>query len=197
VAFGIGVMGQLVGKLAANNFALIDAILTNKLEQLGENTLLNALAPLNGAGPAKRIVDAIESGGMSEIDKLGEEFLHKLTPKPGELGGRVLGIAGRYRIHGQHGPASSAAWARTDWATSRDDWLDNRWKHDWRSQPRDLRGRWIPGRLNYVPLALQYRGSRKGRVKRRKMRARAFGRLRARRLLGIERKRRRKAGAPS
>jgi len=37
---------------------------------------------------------------------------------------------------------------RLGWKQSRQYWLGEAWKHDWRSQPRDVHGRWIQGRLS-------------------------------------------------
>jgi hypothetical protein len=134
-------------------------------------------------GTDSRVSNAISTGGMSELENLGKHFLSTGLPQPWQ---KIVSSAYsplRRRVHGEHSLRSHAAWARTDWATSRDDWLDNRWRHDWRSQPRDARGRWIPGRLQtwYVSTSMRYRGTHAGRKKRRTMKTRRLERLRGRR----------------
>jgi hypothetical protein len=191
----VGQIAKLVAALTSGDDNLLDKILHDKLDELGEEFLMKTLAgPF--AGTDKRIGDAIQTGGMSELQHLGQHFLSTGMSQPWQ---KIVSSAYaplRRRVHGQHSPRSSAAWARTDWATSRDDWLDNRWKHDWRSQPRDARGRWIPGRLQtwYVTTGMRYRGTHAGRKKRRTMKTRRLERLRGRRAArSIMKKFRRKA----
>jgi hypothetical protein len=186
LAPNVGQIASLVGAMLEGG---LEKVLEDKLEGLGEEYLMKYLAgPFDGAG--QRISQAIKTGGASEIERLGQDWLNAAMPRP--LPGsaflnkmqNALVVSGqqpsRRRIHGAHG-AGSEAWSRTDWASSRDDWLGNRWRHDWRSQPRDEHGRWVPGRLDYIAIALQYQGTRKGRSKRRKLRLRRLARTRGRR----------------
>jgi hypothetical protein len=178
----VGQIAKLVTALTSGDDNLLDKILHDKLDELGEEFLTKYLAGPFG-GTDTRIADAIRTGGMSELEHLGQHFLSTGTPQPWQ---KIVSSAYaplRRRMHGEHSLRSQAAWARTDWASSRDDWLDNRWRHDWRSQPRDDRGRWIPGRLNaiYVPSGLKYRGTHTGRKKRRTLKTRRLERLRGRR----------------
>jgi hypothetical protein len=76
----------------------------------------------------------------------------------------------------------STVWGRTNWAQSRQDWLDNHWRHDWRSQPRNVLGQWIPGRLNYIAPALMYQGKKPGRTVRTFRKKRRARRAAARKL---------------
>ena len=161
----------------------IEALVAKKLEDMGQEFLLGWLS--GPSATANRIQQAIQTGGLSEINRAGDGALRNMMPA------RWYAPL-RRRIHGEHSLRSQAAWGRTDWATSREDWLDNRWLHDWRSQPRDVRGRWIPGRLQYIEQSMQYRGAKPGRRKLAKLRARRLGKLvgkrTARRLLGQGRK---------
>ena len=159
----------------------LEKTLESKLEGLGEDFLMSYLAgPLGAAG---RIGQAFKTGGMSELEGLGADWLQGFQPGPltdSPLVNSVVNVL-RRRIHGEHGQKTRAAWARTDWAYSRDDWLDNHWRHDWRSQPRDQHGRWIPGRLQYIVESMQYRGRRMGRVRLRKRQLKRIARARGRR----------------
>lgn len=176
-ALGAGHFGKMVYALLDGG--AIDKILSDKLEKLGEDLLMKSLAgPFAGVGNIERISEALKTGGTSEFERLGENWLRALQP-PKVVSSAYTPL--RRRVHGQHGQLHKQAWSRTDWARSRDDWLDNRWQHDWRSQPRDVRGRWMPGRLEYVAANMQYRGSRKGRVKRRKAQLKRAARTRGRR----------------
>jgi hypothetical protein len=145
----------------------IEALVKKKLEEMGAEFLAGYLPGTSAT--SQRINQAIQTGGLSEINRLGETALQNMLPA------RWYAPL-RRRIHGEHSPRSHAAWARTDWATSRQDWLDNKWFHDWRSQPRDARGRWIPGRLQWINDELKYPGTRPGRRKLKKLRARRLGR---------------------
>jgi hypothetical protein len=178
----VGQIAKLVSALIEGDDSLLEKIIDDKLNSLGEEFLMKALAGPFG-GTDTRMGDALRSGGLSELEHLGQKVLSSGLPAPWQ---KIISSAYaplRRRTHGEHSLRSASAWARTDWASSRDDWLDNRWRHDWRSQPRDARGRWIPGRLNtiYVPNELRYRGAHPGRRKRRKMKLHRLERLRGRR----------------
>jgi hypothetical protein len=182
-SLGVGQIAKLVAALVEGDDNLLDKALSDKLEKLGEDFLMRTLGGPFGSDAVGRIGQAIDTGGMSEINRLGESWINKAVPKQSAWQSKILNLVSstRRRIHGEHGPGSRAAWARTDWASSRDDWLDNHWRHDWRSQPRDEHGRWIPGRLGYIAITLQYRGRKMGRVKRKKMQMRRLSRARGRR----------------
>jgi hypothetical protein len=181
-ALGVGVVAKLIGALVDDG--LLDKIVEKKLEGMGEEFIMKFLG-----GPfslANRVDQAIETGGASEFARLRQEWLSNLQHQ-GQLpyGGVLRKIQ---NFTGHPGPYAGRnrrgrwAWQRADWAASRNDWLDNHWKHDWRSQPRDAQGRWIAGRLDYVPIYLQYRGIHKGRKNKRKARQRRLARMRGRRL---------------
>ena len=182
---GAGQIAKMVAALVEGDDNLIDKIVSDKLEKLGEQFLMQTLAGPFGGGGAARIADALQTGGLSEFNRLGENWLRGAVPGRSQFESKILNLLNtgqnlRRRIHGQHSPRTAGAWTRTDWAGSRDDWLDNHWKHDWRSQPRDERGRWVPGRLDYIAVSLQYRGRRAGRVKRKQMKLRRMARRRGR-----------------
>jgi hypothetical protein len=138
-----------------------------QVEQIAENfvtSLINATPLGPGLAVARRVSALAESGGMSEVERLlsqirlpsfqGRSFFDKLGNAI--LNPPTAAPSGRRR----------PKWTRGGWARSRQEWLDEGWRHDWRSQPRDMRGRWIPGRLDY-PLQKKLGISRRGRKIRR------------------------------
>ena len=179
----IGLMAQLVASLLEGG--TLDAIIAKKLDVLGEDFLNSQLnSPLEGA--VNRLGSAFDTGGQSEFDRLRNTWLNKLK------GGSIphAGLINKL-LHvldtGSQSRRGNAKWARSGWANSRNDWLDSHWRHDWRSQPRDLAtGRWMPGRLDHIADSLRYRGVHAGRAtkRRRKLRrqSRARGRKAARQL---------------
>lgn len=101
------------------------------------------------------------------LDHIGEEVINEFMPnalgrevlnkfRPEELGKGVIEkgleriFSGEQSTDRRGGPQwRQAKWQRGGWAASREQWLNEGWKHDWRSQPRDAQGRWIRGRLSY------------------------------------------------
>ena len=173
---GTGYIDKMVAALVEGNDSLLEKMVESKLESIGENFLTKQLS--GGSAMGQRIAEAISSGGVSEFNRIGEDFIKSQIANV--MPTRWYNSL-RRRVHGAHGRNPAAAWARTDWASSRDDWLDNRWRHDWRSQPRDMKGRWIPGRLQYIAEQLQYRGTRTGRKKLRDAKLRKIARKKGRR----------------
>lgn len=177
LGFGIGQMTKLATALIDGDTSIIAKIIEKKFEDLGEDFIMQLLAgPLSNAS---RITTAIETGGGSEFDRFRNEWLSKIKP-PSNMPGLPGKMFDKLRAAYDKSDKDikrrwSTVWGRTNWASSRQDWLDNRWRHDWRSQPRDVHGRWIPGRLETISAELMYRGkrpSRNVRTFRKKRRAR-------------------------
>jgi hypothetical protein len=198
--FNIKFAAGVLDKLLTGKSDELGDILAHKLESMGEDLLMEFVGgPL---GAAQRVSTAVATGGQSEFDKARDEFLRGLKPGPLPHAGLIRkvgrlfgagGGGGRSRRPGQARPGS---WQASSWASSREDWLDKQWQHDWRSQPRDILGRWIPGRLEYISSQLQYRGKRAGRktLRRRKLRKlrKIATRRELRKLMNLPSKRRRK-----
>lgn len=187
MAIGAGFVTGIVVKLLQGG--AIDELLAKRLEDLGEDFIRDQL-----------------SGPLGFLDKFSEEgfenqrdaWLNKITKSPlpslpnlphKGLLNKIFNIIekGSKALAGS-GKKARGKWTRSAWAKSRNDWLDNHWKHDWRSQPRDpVSGRWLPGRLDRVDPALSARGPKLGRrtKRRRKLRrqARMRGRKAARKML--------------
>jgi len=155
-------VANFAAALLEGDTAVLTKLIAGKLEKIGEDFILDKLS--GAFGPSgKRIGRLLLSSGSSEFESARDEWLTK-----------ALGL--------QTAPPVSRGdkrYGKSTWALTREDWLENKWRHDWRSQPRDpATGRWLPGRLEYIDPNLRYRGTRAGRSKRRKERRRAM--LRAR-----------------
>ena len=194
--FGVGQIANMVSALIEGDDNLLDQVLTKKLEDLGEDFLMRQLAGPTG-GLTDRFIQGIQSGGESEFERVrrqwmtGKSFGSQPASKFVNKLFSVMDHADQAREKNAH---SGARWAKSEWARSRNDWLDNHWRHDWRSQPRDAKGRWIPGRLKYIVENMRYQGTKPGRrtLRRRRLRRRSkrMGRQAARKLFkGMMKKR--------
>ena len=160
----------MVAALVSDGGGLEKAIL-KKLERMGGELLLEQLG-LPGGGSfgvfnlKSLMPKALELPGIQPV-RVKTQFLRGLQQE--FLGKKKKG---RWR--------ERSAWGRSNWATGRDDWLDNKWRHDWRSQPRDVFGKWVPGRLTTAAAALQYKGKKIGRRTKRRRKLRRLSRLRGR-----------------
>src|SRR4029077_20078666 len=155
---------------------IVGKVLVKKLQSLGEDLIMGYIGgPL---GVAQRISQAVATSVQSEFDRTRTQFLNSLKPAPSPYATTIRKIGGLFEARAKrvrrYRPGS---WQASSWAASRQDWLDNRWHHDWRSQPRDERGRWVPGRLEYIDAQLQYRGKRPGREVLRRRKKRKLRRL--------------------
>ena len=177
--FGInvGTVGKIANALIEGDRNIIEDLVVDKLEDFGRELIARQIhhSPLGeGAEIAQRIAEAHETAGASELERLTKHWLRPRPPRlPGVLGKfhrafeRAYNDTTRFR--------KKARWQRGGWAQSRDQWLNDGWRHDWRSQPRNRIGEWIPGRLSYAV-------SQGSRVSRRVMRIRKL--RRARRAVG-------------
>jgi hypothetical protein len=182
---GFGQIAKLVAGLIDGG--ALDKVIQSKLDNIGEDYLKKVLSGGFGsvAGLPKfrtnASFDGLRKAWFEQAHgaaKGHEDFLEKLFSTV-ERVGETKSSGGSRR--------KRARWTKTEWARSRQDWLDNKWKHDWRTQPRDaVSGRWLPGRLDNVAATLRYQGSKAGRrtLRRRKQRrtAKLQGRRAARKL---------------
>jgi hypothetical protein len=184
----VGQIAKLVAALIAGPGNLIDGMLATKLEALGEDFLrkqlsgsfgaLSGMPKFHASSEFNQLRDAWFKLGHGNAGKHGD-FIEKLFS--------TMEKAGSDKAPGGANRRKRARWTKTEWARSRQDWLDNKWKHDWRTQPRSVvTGRWLPGRLDNVAATLRYQGTTVGRrtLRRRKQRRKAklSGRRAARKL---------------
>jgi hypothetical protein len=189
MASGIKFAGQLADAALFGESGMLTKILVKKIEGMGEDLINEFVSQPLGMG--ERVAQAVRTGGQSEFDRARDSFLHNFQPAPlpgaglvRKAGAFIHALGGRGSRFKRRGRGVPGSWQASSWATSRDDWLDNHWHHDWRSQPRDTRGRWIPGRLDYIEAQLQYRGkSKRGRTVLRRRKRRRLRRLATKREL--------------
>jgi hypothetical protein len=168
---GVGQIAKLVASLVSEGG--LEKIIEKKLVAMGGDFLLSQLGvamPGNLLGDISNLMPKALSVKdlMPQQLQVNTGFLRMLTK---DFVGKKT--KGNWRAR--------SAWGRSNWARGRDDWLDNHWKHDWRSQPRDALGKWVPGRLTYVETQLQYKGKKAGRRTKRRRALRRQARRRGRR----------------
>ena len=165
----------------AFGFGIIAKFVEDKIADYGTSVIMGVVAssPIGaGFAAASKFSEFVESGGMSEIDSLTQDLIK--TPNF-----RFKGMDLLQKLQASvTNPVRIPNWQRrAPWAKSRRDWLDNAWKHDWRSQPRNKIGEWIPGRLLYPDEKAPAIGKgrqRTSKQRRRINRYRRYGRLAAR-----------------
>lgn len=166
--FGIntGILGQIAQALLNGEKNFIEELIEKKITDLGKD-LINDLISSSPLGIALQLSKQLEGGGANEFKRMRDAWLNSLQPTSPHSGllGRINNNFQKQVIGSSQEqiPGRPGKWT---WSKSRREWLDESWKHDWRSQPRDSRGRWIPGRLKTIYIS---QGARKLRNKRRRM----------------------------
>jgi hypothetical protein len=185
MAIGVGFVTKVVASLLQGG--AIDDLLTKKLEDLGEDFIRNqlsgplgALAKVGGGGD----FDFAEQRD-AWLNKISKSALPSLPNLPHQnLLNKIFSIVEQARpaVKKKRGNwRAKSAWQRSSWARSRNDWLDNHWKHDWRSQPRNpITGQWMPGRLEQIDAARTAKGKQVGRRTKRRRNLRRQARTRGR-----------------
>lgn len=159
----IGTLGTIADALIRGDDNLISRMVERKLENLGQNMIRELMPVGTGAfATSSRIEQAVRTRGASEFNRIRSQWLNSLAPPPLPGAGILNRLQNAYRKAAFE--ASRPQGKHWVWSRSRREWLDQSWKHDWRSQPRDVRGRWIPGRLRHPYVS---KGVRRLRAKRR------------------------------
>jgi len=174
MAFSVttGVLAQLVGSLLQGADNTVEKLVFEKIESLGRDVISDLIrsTPLGaGIAASKKYMRLIETGSDREFKQSRDQWLNTLKPvKDAGTGSRlstkILKAFEDIASSDAGRPFSKGNWK---WSKSRREWLNEDWKHDWRSQPRDKFGRWIDGRLNYIYVA-RGRASKKVRSARRR-----------------------------
>jgi hypothetical protein len=128
----------------------VEETIVGKIESMGEDLIKELIGstPLGeGLEFSKRFSEAIETHGASEFKEMRDAWLNSLMPTPLPHSTLVNKFTTAFNNGAQAASRPKGYWK---WSKSRKQWLDENWRHDWHSQPRDSRGRWIPGRLNYI-----------------------------------------------
>ena len=165
---------------------MIEKYVEDKICDYGADVIMNLVAasPVGFAFSAmNRISDFIETDGVSELDRIATGEIRQLTqPLRFKFKGQAL-LKKMQDVFLYPTSQHRKVWERGDWATSRQDWLTNAWRHDWRSQPRNQIGEWIPGRLPYPVITARMIGKGKARSSRQRRRINRYwryGRIAAR-----------------
>lgn len=175
--FGFGVLADLATSLISGGENNIEKLILEKLEHMGEEFLkeiANEMIP--GVDLIGRGKSALQSRGMSEVNRLRSHWLSGTASGSSFMNsGKTAGMGGLQRLSVNVIGAEQTDLAKKiqnaffggrdlqrtpglldntehggkTWQGSRQQWLDAGWRHDWRSQPRDKHGRWLPGRLKH------------------------------------------------
>ena len=148
-----GVLGQLIGSLLQGADNTVEKLVFEKIESLGKDVIADLIrqTPLGaGLSASKRYMNLI---GMNqrEFKQERDNWLNSLiSPSQSDTGSRLSTKVQKAFDKAAESKSERSAGSHWKWLKSRQNWLDEAWKHDWRSQPRDAIGRWIEGRLNYI-----------------------------------------------
>ena len=194
MGFNVKTLASLATALVSGGSNPLEHILLEKLEAMGEEAIREIISQsLSDFDLLGRTKAAFETKGMSEINNLRARWLNpgggaigsfaSRTKTAYTTGGKSEFNRLRRRILGSDGSEAAkriqeaffgkfkerdTTYSRDEggrtWSSSRREWLDAGWRHDWRSQPRDKHGKWIPGRLKHPYMT---KGARKIRSKRR------------------------------
>ena len=176
VSVSTGVLGQLVASLLQGGDNVVEKLVFEKIENLGRGVISDLIrnTPL-GAGMAfsERFVNTIETGGAKQFKRARDQWLNSLVKPVRGVGtanrlAKKIEIAFQKAAEEEYQKSSKPKQGFWKWSRSRQEWLNEDWRHDWRSQPRDLIGRWIPGRLNTIyisPRAKRVRSARRRAVR--------------------------------
>jgi hypothetical protein len=157
----IGVWEKLAQALLNGDENIIEKLIVDKLEDIGQDFIRDNLLPRQ-SGLERRIRRAVESGGQSEFDRLRKQWLSSVTPAPLPGTRQIDRFINAFQRNAHL--LSRPEGKYWTWNKSRQEWLNNKWRHDWRTQPRDARGRWIKGRLRHPYIS---KGARRIRRQRR------------------------------
>jgi hypothetical protein len=149
LSVNVSMLAKLATALIEGDDDIIAKLLERKLEDLGRDLILNVIG--SEIAIANRVGEAIKTGGASEFNRMRQQWLHGLTPAPAPGFGFLRRVQNTYEreyaLAERNAGRPAGKWWQ--WSRSRNEWLDRRWRHDWRTQPRDWHGRWIPGRLRH------------------------------------------------
>lgn len=170
----------------------LEKLVTERLQEEGRVWLKEKIKEFTGFDLVRRLQRGYTTGGASEFRRARNSFLNgsSLSARSGFIGRGLRDIASGFETEinraetevvgsdvrravvdrmehallGDKPNQDAGQREQPTWQNSRQKWLDAAWRHDWRSQPRDPTGRWIPGRLKHPYMT---RGARKIRSKRR------------------------------
>ena len=157
-----GQIARVAEALISGQGGVVDKLIENAVSRAGErlvDSILSATPLGNPFETADRVAEALQTRGSSELDRMRNQWIASLRPRPPREVRQLTTFARRVesilqRATTRRNPRRRPLWERTSWAQSRQQWLNESWMHDWRSQPRRPAGttdggEWLPGRLPY------------------------------------------------
>lgn len=161
-----GILGQLSRALLNGEKNFVEDLVEKKITELGKDLISNLISS-SPLGMGLQIAKQLEGGGANEFKRMRDAWLNSLQPTAPHSGllNRITNTFQKQVVGAsqEQVPSGQGKWT---WSKSRREWLDESWKHNWRSQPRDSRGRWIKGRLKTIYVSAK---ARKVRNKRRRV----------------------------
>lgn len=163
-----GILGDLASALLNGEKNFIEELIERKVSDIGKDFIneLISQSPLGvGLSVAKQLGGASSS---KEFNRMRDAWLNSLQPVAPHSGllGRIANDFQKQFIGASQSQTAPEGPGKWTWSKSRNEWLDESWKHNWRSQPRDAKGRWIKGRLSTIYIG---KGERRARNKRRRV----------------------------
>src|SRR6516162_5910127 len=131
-----GFLGNLAEVLVTGNDSALEKLLAKKLEELGEDALMQLVGNISpDMGITSRVVQAVETGGVSEFNRARNEWLHAISPTPLPGANILQKLEDLFEKRKQQ--VQSAQPARPEgkwwtWSVSRQQWINVGWRHNWR-----------------------------------------------------------------
>jgi len=181
---------SLADSLLGGEQNFLENMITERLEQLGRVWLKEKVNDLVGHDLARRMKRGYTTGGVSEIRRARNTWLGgtAMSARSGIIGRSLRAVSSGFETevnrretevvgsdfrrgvvdrieHALLGEKPDAERGKQkSWSSSRQQWLDADWRHDWRSQPRDPQGRWSVGRLKHPYMTQGARKIRRQRI---------------------------------
>lgn len=181
---------SLADSLLEGNQNFLEKLVTERLEELGRVFLKEKVKEVVGFDLVRRGKRAFTTEGVSELRRLRNDLVGgtPFAAKSGFVGRGLRDVASGFNAEVNRAETEVVGsdvrrgvvdrlenallgekpehdrGQRQTFSQSRQKWLDAKWRHDWRSQPRDAGGKWKPGRLKHPYMTV---GARKIRGKRR------------------------------
>src|SRR6266566_1126199 len=156
-----GSLSELAVALLGGENNIIERLIFHKIEEVGKEKIEEVIkkSPVGeGLGTAKRVEQVFKTGGESEFHRLRNQWLNSIKRNIGiktsggsneRISKKIAEIVNNV-MQQQSDAQSRPESGHWNWSKSRMEWMSEDWRHDWRSQPRDIIGRWLPGRLGYI-----------------------------------------------
>lgn len=152
---GLGALSGIVDALYKGGGSdVISEAVKKQMEEMGTDLLRDLVSEFIPSVPGLgRVQKALMTGGASEFNQARNSWLNRLRPAPLPGTGILQSLSKKLGDNLPSRPEGKY-WS---WSQSRREWLNRDWRHDWRTQPRDFHGRWVPGRLKtpFIPRRLK------------------------------------------